>query len=134
MLRFMSSPVRLVTYALLVEHTAERYSVDLRHVARLDDGREVPLLDDRGFSGTGSGGRVDPSKSVGTREQIELNARTCVGPDEPVGQETWEQMLSSHYAFLAKRLRAAGVRTTVEALSGLPHDVVLDERLEDAVA
>lgn len=130
----MSSLVGLVTYALLVDHTAKRYSVDLRHVARLDDGQEVPLLDDRGFTGTFVGGRSDPSTHVGTREQIELDARTCVGPDEPVGLETSEQMVTSHYAFLAKRLRAAGVRTTVEELNGLSHDVVLDERLEDAVA
>jgi hypothetical protein len=113
---------RLVTYASLRELTAERCSVDLRHVARLTDGREILLLDDRGFSWSGPvGGSL-------TREQVDLDARTCVGPDEPV-----EDVSASHWRFLVERLRVAGVTTSVDEVSGLEHDVVLDERLRAAI-
>jgi hypothetical protein len=123
------SVARLVTYASLRELTSSRYSVDLRHFARLDDGREILLLDDRGFSGA--------SRSAGitlSRQQVELDARTCVGPDEPVGEQTWEQVEARHWEFIAERLGAAGVTISADEVGLLEHDVVLDERLRAALS
>jgi hypothetical protein len=118
---------RLVTYATLRELTPSRLSVDLRHVARLPDAREVLLLDDRGFTWSGPVG-VDL-----TREQVEFDARTCVGPDEPVDPQTREHMEESHWAFIVDRLRAAGVTTSADEVRRLDHEVVFDERLRVAV-
>jgi hypothetical protein len=123
------SVARLVTYASLREVTSSRYGVDLRHFARLDDGREILLLDDRGFNG-GSHSAGIPS----SREQVELDARTCVGPDEPVDQQTWEQVEARHWEFIAERLGAAGVTIRADEVGRLEHDVVLNERLRTAVS
>lgn len=123
------SVLRLVTYARLTERTASRFSVALEHVARLADGREVPLLRDRGFSGTTS----SPSL-ISAREQLELDARTCVGPDEPVGRQTWEQVDAWHRQFIAERLQQAGVTISAEEVGRLAHDVILDEEFERALA
>jgi hypothetical protein len=41
---------RLVTYASLAHRSPREYAVDFRHGARLADGREMLLLDDRGLS------------------------------------------------------------------------------------
>jgi hypothetical protein len=122
------SVARLVTYASLRELTSSTYSVDLRHVARVADGREILLLDDRGF-----GGRSSVAGIMLTREQLELDARACVGPDEPVDQQTWEQVEARHWELLTERLRHAGLTTSVEQLRHVEHDVVLDERLRAAV-
>jgi hypothetical protein len=122
------SVVRLVTYAALRELTSSTYSVKLRHVARLADGQEILLLDDRGFSARSSSPGI-----ILTREQVELDARTCVGPDEPVDQRTWSQVEAQHATFIAERLRAAGVTIDADAVRRLEHDVVLDERLRAAV-
>jgi hypothetical protein len=119
---------RLVTYASLREHTTRTYGVDLRHVARLADGREILLLDDRGFTASSN----VPGVAL-TRAEVEFDARTCVGPDEPVGQQTWEQVEAGHWKFIAERLLTAGVTISADELSRLEHDVVLDERLRDAV-
>lgn len=69
-----------------------------------------------------------------TRQQVELDARTCVGPDEPVDQQTWTQLEAQHAMFIAERLRLAGVTIDADEVSHLEHDVVLDERLRAAVA
>jgi len=123
------SVARLVTYATLRELTSSSYSVGLRHVARLADGQEILLLDDRGFSV----GSISPGIIL-TREQVELDARTCVGPGEPVDQQTWTQVEAQHATFIAERLRLAGVTIDADEVSHLEHDVVLDERLRAAVA
>jgi hypothetical protein len=114
--------MRLATHATLRELTSSRYSVDLRHVARLDDGREILLLDDRGFSGQCAPGAFP------TLEEVELTARTCVGPDEPVDQQS-----DAHWTFVVEQLRAAGVTASVDEVRRLEPDVVLDERLRAAV-
>jgi hypothetical protein len=123
------SVVRLVTYATLRELTSSSYSVRLRHVARLADGREILRLDDRGFSAGSSSPGI-----ILTREQVELDARTCVGPDEPVDPETWTQAEAQHATVIAERLRVAGVTIDADEVHRLEHDVVLDERLRAAVA
>jgi hypothetical protein len=119
---------RLVTYATLRQRTATAHSVGLRHVARLADGREILLLDDRGFGGSG------PAGAFPTLEEVELSARTCAGPDEPADGLTREQMDASHWALIVERLQAAGVTVSVDEVSHLEHDVALDDRLRAAVA
>lgn len=142
------SGVRLVTYAFLTHRSPRRYSVDLRHVARLADGREVLLLDNRGFSralgfAADSGEELDlmlrEAEAIGdalsydaTREDLESAARMCVGPDEPRPDGNWEEAEHAHYVWLADVLRAAGVAISVEDVGRLPHDVVLDDALREA--
>ena len=112
----MSEVVRLVTYA-----DGRPSSVSLRHVAVLGDAREILLLDDRGFDSSG------PL----TRDMIEADARTCVGPEEPFGERTVEEMEADHWRVVAQRLARHGVAIAPRALAQLPHHVVLTERLED---
>ena len=139
---------RLVTYASLGHRSPREYSVSLRHVARLSDGREVLLLDDRGFA-TGlrfaaqsqeeldallrDAESIQDALSYGTtREELESTARTCVGPDEPRPGETWDDAVREHNARLADTLRAAGAAISAEDVGRLPHDVVLDDALREA--
>jgi len=109
---------RLVTTAELAG--TEPFSVRVLHEAELPDGRRVLLLADRGF--TSSGPYDSPA-------EIEAEARTVVGPDEPFSERTSEDMAAGHWAALAERLRSQGVETTAAELRQAPHDVVLSERL-----
>jgi hypothetical protein len=120
--------LRLVTYAQLVELTATSLSVSLRHVARRADGREILLLDDRGFTYGSSRGPAAP-----TRESVERDARVCVGPDEPTDGQTREHVDAAHRERIAGRLRAAGEQVDAAQVSRLAHDVVLDDALERAL-
>lgn len=122
------SVARLVTHASLEALSTSTYSVRLLLVARLDDGREVALLDDRGFSA-----RSNEPRITLRRADIEKDARICVGPDEPFGDETREFVERAHWDALAQRLRGVGVAVCGEDLRELEHEVVFDERLEAAV-
>ncbi|ARQ70293.1 hypothetical protein [Streptomyces marincola] len=123
----MPDVIRLVTHAELEEATTNdrQLSVSARLEAVLADGRSVVLLDDRGWSQSGPPG----IRRYVTAEQIEATARTVVGPDEPFGGRTWEQMEDDHWGHLAGLLRHRGVDVTGGQLARLPHDVVLGERL-----
>ncbi len=83
------------------------------------------LLDDKGFDGA----PFVPGPFSLSRDQVELDARTCVGPDEPDDGQTWEQAERWHWMFIAEQLQAAGVETSVDEVSHVEHVVVLDERL-----
>ncbi|HWG95408.1 MAG TPA: hypothetical protein VNU66_14435 [Mycobacteriales bacterium] len=107
---------RLVTTVLPAP--GPRVSVSLLHELELDDGRRVLLLDDRGFGSTASWSQV-------TRADVERDARTCVGPDEPFGDRTADDMARDHWAELAAR---AGV--PAPELAALPHDVELHPDVE----
>jgi hypothetical protein len=118
----MRSVVRLVTFA---ELTGERAaagttSVSARLDALLSDGAHVVLLDDRGWTSSGP---------VTSTEEAEDTARTVVGPDEPAGGLSAEEMAAGHWATLAHALRRHGVAADPAELAALPHDVVLGERL-----
>lgn len=63
-------------------------------------------------------------------EEIEADARTVVGPDEPYGSHSQADMESDHWSCLAGILRRQGVHIDAEELSRLPHDVELSERLQ----
>jgi hypothetical protein len=100
-------------------------SLSALHLAVLEDGRRVMLLDDRGWSASGP---PDIWRRTSVKE-VEETARTVVGPDEPFDGYSHEDMESDHWAALAEALGQQGVLITAEQLSRLPHDVELSERL-----
>jgi hypothetical protein len=123
----VAPPTRLVTFLDVdadVAH-ARQVSVSARHEAELADGRRVLLLDDRGWSESGP----PDIWATTTVEGIVATARTVVGPDEPFGGRSYEDMAADHWAQLASVLRQQGIVADVMELKRLPHDVVLSERL-----
>jgi hypothetical protein len=130
--------VRLVTSVELDDAGDPRaQSFSALHEAVLADGRRVTLLDDRGWSQSvvRSDGRtvtaieaLEAWSSV-TREEIEREARTVVGPDEAYEGHSQEHMEDSHWAHLAGVLHGRGITVEPAELRRLPHDVVLGERL-----
>ncbi|MQS08301.1 hypothetical protein [Streptomyces alkaliphilus] len=105
-------------------------AVSARLEAVLSDGRRVPLLDDRGWADSMHGGGVDIRDFVSIGD-IETTARAVVGPDEPGEGDTHEGMAADHWGHLADVLRRRGVAADAESLEGLPHEVVLGERLRE---
>jgi hypothetical protein len=112
-------------------------AVSARHEAELPDGRRVLLLHDRGWgstsviaSGEGEVPEEQPNSWATTSlEDIEEATRTVVGPDEPFEGSSQEDAEQGHWAYLSDVLRQHGVVVDALALRGLPHDVVLSERL-----
>lgn len=100
-------------------------SLSAVHLAVLDDGARLTLLDDRGW---GVHGPPDIWRRTSV-EEIEATARTVVGPDEPYGSRSQTDMETDHWAYLAAILRHQGVLVDAEELSRLPHHVQLSERL-----
>ena len=137
----MPSVTRLVTLVDVEERVGEasQMSVSARHEAELADGRRVLLLDDRGWTssalraypaGEAPDGEDPPDVWAMTSiEDIEETARVVVGPDEPFGEHSQEDMEASHWAYLADILREQGIAVDALELKRLPHDVVLSERL-----
>jgi hypothetical protein len=129
----MTRVLRLETTVTLRDAPADArsYAVDARLDAVLDDGRHVVLLDDRGWSVGGPAWVWDRL----TVAELEETARVVVGPDEPIHGKTYEEAAAQYWSLLAWSLDHtgildhAGVPTDPTALAGLPHDVVLDERL-----
>ncbi|WP_327308130.1 hypothetical protein OG730_35720 [Streptomyces sp. NBC_01298] len=123
----MTVVTRLVTYTDLdAGHTdARQLAVSARLEAVLADGRNVVLLDDRGWSTSGPAG----IPACTSAEDIAETARTVVGPDEPFGDRTRDQMAAGHWGYLAGVLGQHGVDVPARELERLPHDVVLSERL-----
>ena len=135
----MAAVERLVTlvdlnYDMVYE---SQTSFSARHEAVLDDGRRVLLLDDRGWSSSvlrTSGDRDSPPEvpdfwAVTSAVEIEDTSRFVVGPDEPFGGHSQEDMERDHWIYLAGILRQQGVAVNADALKGLPHDVVLSDRV-----
>jgi len=119
--------VRLVTLADADDDSPDsrQISVTARHEAVLDDDDRVLLLDDRGWSESGP-----PDIWVETSvSDIVETARTVVGPDEPFGVRSHQDMAAEHWGQLAAVLRRNGVVVDAGDLPRLPHDVVLSERL-----
>jgi hypothetical protein len=102
-----------------------RMSVSARHEAVLADGRRVLLLDDRGWSVSGP----PDIWAVTSVEELVATARTVVGPDEPFGGHSQEDMAAGHWAALVGVLRQQGVVADALEMRRAPHDVVLSERL-----
>ncbi|MEU9862244.1 hypothetical protein AB0D99_15355 [Streptomyces sp. NPDC047971] len=125
----MTAVTRLVTYVDLDKAAtdAQHTSVTARLEAVLADDRSLVLLNDRGWSWTASA-PTDAWSHI-SAEEIEEEARTVVGPDEPTGGETHEQVAAGHWSFLAGILTQQGVDVEAQELAGLSHDVVLSEHL-----
>jgi hypothetical protein len=131
---------RLVTYTDLNDwpgQPAGQVSCSAVLKAELVDGREIVLLDDRGWSAgvrfAGGGGPSD-QWSYATREDIEETARTVVGPDEPADGESFEDAARMHWSCLAGTLEDNGVAASADDLQSLPHVVVLSDRLLGRIA
>lgn len=127
-MRSMAVVTRLVTFVDIRDPAAPGHmSVSARHEAVLSDGTRVLLLDDRGWSSSSKSGLdVWASTSV---EEIETTARTVVGPDEPFGERSQEEMEAAHWSCLADVLREQGVVVDATSLRRLPHDVVVAPRV-----
>jgi hypothetical protein len=101
---------------------ARRMSVTARHEAVLADGRRVVLLNDRGWGGQlGVVWDHEPSEQDRLRyesssiwasetvEEMEREARSVVGPDEPFEGRTPADMEADHRDSLARALQQQGV-------------------------
>lgn len=109
-----------------------RISISARHEAVLDDGRRVLLLDDRGWAEELRGPGAHEISDIWTgasEDDIVKTARDVVGPDEPFGDRSYEDMAAGHWTTLAEKLRAQDVSADPDELRRLPHDVVLSDRL-----
>lgn len=116
---------RLVTSVDLGYADERQMSLSACHEAELTDGRRVLLLDDRGWD---SSGPPDLWART-TAEDLADTARMVVGPDEPFGGRSHEDMDADHRAYLSAVLRRHGIVADARELQRLPHDVVLSERL-----
>lgn len=129
----MHRVVRLVTLADVRDDVdVAGISVSARHEAVLEDGRRFLLLDDRGWTeelrGAGASG-IDDLWALTSERDIVETARVVVGPDEPYGGRSQDDMETDHWHALAENLRAHGVVVDASELRQLPHDVVLSDRL-----
>jgi hypothetical protein len=129
----MHRVVRLVTLADVRDDVdVAGISVSARHGAVLEDGRRFLLLDDRGWTeelrGAGTNG-IDDLWALTLERDIVETARVVVGPDEPYGGRSQDDMETDHWNALAENLRAHGVVVDAGELRQLPHDVVLSDRL-----
>jgi hypothetical protein len=134
----MSVVARLLTLVDLRDNDLEgQMSFSARHEAVLEDGRHLLLLDDRGWSSSFPRTTADSDSArdvpdfwaTTSREEIEETTRFVVGPDEPFGERSQEDMERDHWAYLAGILRQQGVAADADGLKDLPHDIVLSERL-----
>jgi hypothetical protein len=134
----MSVVARLVTLVDLRDDGLEgQMSFSARQEAVLVDDRRVLLLDDRGWTSSLVRAIAEPDSpqdvpdfwDVTSAEEIEETSRWVVGPDEPFDGRSQEVMERDHWAYLAGILRQQGVAADADELKGLPHDVVLSERV-----
>lgn len=123
----MGPVASLVTFVDVADQVADprRLSVSARHEAVLADGRRVLLLDDRGWTESGPADLW----ALTSVEDIVETARVVVGPDEPFGGHSFEDMAADHWAQLAGTLQQQGIAADASELRRLRHDVVLSERL-----
>ncbi len=100
-------------------------SFKVREIALLSDGREVTLLDGRGWTTSaplgGTAGGQEPSMSVA---HVVRNVYNVVLPDN--AEETGE---AHEWRRFAQRLREAGVAVTPDELRAVPYHVNLSDRL-----
>jgi hypothetical protein len=114
------------------EVDARRVAVSVRHEAVMDDGSRLLLLDDRRWTEEARGAganEIDDLWALTPERDIVETARAVVGPDEPFGGRSQDDMEAGHWNALAENLRAQGVVADAGLLRRLPHDVVLSDRL-----
>jgi hypothetical protein len=64
-----------------------------------------------------------------SEHDVAETARVVVGPDEPFGGRSLDDMETDHWNALAEKLRTQGVVVDASELRQLPHDVWLGDRL-----
>lgn len=101
-------------------------SVSALHEAELDDGSRVLLLDDRGWSSSALW-------SESAKQEIIDTSRDVVGPDEPYGDQTYEEAALAHWEYLAAVLARAGIIVQGAKMRLLPHDVILTRQVMDRI-
>jgi len=104
---------------------ADTISLSALHLAVLDDGRRLTLLDDRGW---GESGPADIWKLTSVAE-IESTARMVVGPDDDDART-----VTAHWAHLATVLGTHGVHVDAGQLQLLPHDIELTAQVRARLA
>lgn len=92
-------------------------SCRVREFALLSDGREVTLLNDRGWTSSASLGEISVTHVV-------RNVYNVVLPDN--AEETGED---HEWQRFVQQLREAGVAVTPDELRALPYRVILSDRL-----
>ncbi len=105
--------VSLGAWGDLEEGSGGVASCKVREFALLSDGREVTLLDDRGWTTSAQLGEISLTHVV-------RNVYTVVLPDD--AEETGEE---HEWQRFARRLREAGVAVTPDELRALPYRVIL---------
>ena len=115
---------RLVTIADLDYNSSNkgRISVTARLAVVLDTGSDVLLLDDRGWSSTATW-------SEASEEDIRETALVVVGPDEPSGDQTEEDLAADYWEYLGEILERQDLDIDPAELRELPHEVRLSQRL-----
>jgi hypothetical protein len=111
------------------EADARRLSVSARLEAVADDGRRLPLIDNRGWTETLKGPGANDIWAITSEQDIADTARVVVGPDEPFDGLSRHEIEIDHWNALAEDLCEHGVIVDADQLKRLPHDVVLSERL-----
>lgn len=129
----MATVVRLVTFVDMDGDAASRtqMGVSARLEAELSDGGRIVLLDDRGWASSIShtSATMPDIWTHTSLEEIRETARTVVGPDEPFGDHSQEDMAADHWASLQQVLERHRITVDVVELRNLPHDVVPNARL-----
>src|SRR5260221_7312939 len=102
----MHRVVRLVTRADVREAVDARHiSVSARHEAVLEDGSRVLLLDDRGWTESLHGAdanEIDDLWALTPERHIIETARVVVGPDEPYGGRSQDDIETDHWNALVE--------------------------------
>ena len=139
-IRSVTAIARLITYTDLNDwpgQPAGQVSCSAVLKAELADGRQIVLLDDRGWSAgvrvVAGSGPLDQWSYV-TQEDVVETARIVVGPDEPADGESYEEAARMHWSFLAGALEENGVAASADDLRSLPHGVVRSDRLLARIA
>lgn len=113
--------IAFVTYATAARRGSAGLAVDLRHVARTVDGRELEVLTGRGFElHAATGTRLDP-----TMAELEADVRACIGPDEPLAGQTSEDAEAAHWRYVSEQLAGQGISLSADDARDLPHEVVV---------
>ncbi|MFI9838984.1 hypothetical protein ACIHFD_18260 [Nonomuraea sp. NPDC051941] len=118
----MTAVTRLVTFVDVDNQAADTISVSARHEAELVDGTRVLLLNDRGWGSSQSWAATSVA-------DVQETTRAVVGPDEPFGGRSQEDMEADHWASLQQIAQRQGVIVDATTLRQLPHDVVLSQQV-----
>lgn len=122
----MPEVVRLLTLVETADAcSCSQIALSVRQEAVLDDGRHIEVIAGRGWSESGP---TNIWTEVSVRHIMET-ARVVVGPDEPFGRRTNQEMATEHWKSLAALLQRQGISTEVRTLSLLPDEISLSPAL-----